>query len=213
MLINTRRKKTLWTFIAWFWVLKIIYLYWLTITTKIPCQFDVWIVLIHGLYIPFTYLVETSKLSLKYEQIYETRNFSWLFHSHKMHLLALLFFFYRPKQQISLRFNIPAAWLIKRWGAWISPGYYECGPWLLSRENRRKIEIRGIASNWPGILQLLLIFFSFTLLVFPMILVEGSRQTRTIVLLLIVSFLHNHSFCNRVQARNILGSLPTFLPI
>lgn len=75
MLINTRIKKTLWTFIAWFRVLKIIYLYWLTITTKIPCQFDVWIVLIHGLNIPFTYLVETSKLSLKYEQIMKPETF------------------------------------------------------------------------------------------------------------------------------------------
>ena len=63
-----------------------------------------------------------------------------------MHLLALLVFFYRPKQQISLRFNIPEAWLIKRRGAWISPRYYECGPWLLSREYRRKIEPKEIRS-------------------------------------------------------------------
>ena len=30
--------------------------------------------------------------------------------------------------------------VIKSWEQWISPGYYECGPWLLSKENRRKIE-------------------------------------------------------------------------
>ena len=30
--------------------------------------------------------------------------------------------------------------VIKSQGPQISPGYYECGPWLLSLENRRKIE-------------------------------------------------------------------------
>ena len=30
--------------------------------------------------------------------------------------------------------------VIKRWGLGISPGYYESGPWLLSKENRRKKE-------------------------------------------------------------------------
>ena len=30
--------------------------------------------------------------------------------------------------------------VIKRWGPRISPSYYECGPWLLSKEYRRKTE-------------------------------------------------------------------------
>ena len=30
--------------------------------------------------------------------------------------------------------------VIKRWGPRISPSYYECGPWLLSKECRRKTE-------------------------------------------------------------------------
>ena len=33
---------------------------------------------------------------------------------------------------------------IKRWGRRISTGYYECGPRLLSSENRRKIEPKEI---------------------------------------------------------------------
>ena len=30
--------------------------------------------------------------------------------------------------------------VIKRWGPGISPSYYEHGPWLLSKENKRKID-------------------------------------------------------------------------
>lgn len=97
MLINTRRKKTLWTFIASFRVLKIIYLYWLTITTKIPCQFDVWIVLIHGLYIPFTSLVKTSKLSLKYEQITKPETFLGFFIAIKCICLKPFIVFFRDQ--------------------------------------------------------------------------------------------------------------------
>ena len=36
--------------------------------------------------------------------------------------------------------------VFKSWGPGISPGYYECGPWLLSLENRRKIEPKEILS-------------------------------------------------------------------
>ena len=36
--------------------------------------------------------------------------------------------------------------VIKSRGPGISPGYYECGPWLLSLENRRKIEPKEIPS-------------------------------------------------------------------
>ena len=36
--------------------------------------------------------------------------------------------------------------VIKGWGPGISPGCYECGPWLLSLENRRKIEPKEIPS-------------------------------------------------------------------
>ena len=36
---------------------------------------------------------------------------------------------------------------IKRWGRRISTGYHECGPRLLSSENRRKIEPKEI-SGW-----------------------------------------------------------------
>ena len=36
--------------------------------------------------------------------------------------------------------------VIKNWGPGISPGYYKCGPWLLSLENRRKIEPKEILS-------------------------------------------------------------------
>ena len=36
--------------------------------------------------------------------------------------------------------------VIKSWGPEISPGYYEHGPQLLSKENKRKIEPKEIAS-------------------------------------------------------------------
>ena len=36
--------------------------------------------------------------------------------------------------------------VIKGCGPGISPGCYECGPWLLSLENRRKIEPKEIPS-------------------------------------------------------------------
>ena len=36
--------------------------------------------------------------------------------------------------------------VIKRRGLGISPGYYERGPWLLSKENRRKMEPKEIPS-------------------------------------------------------------------
>ena len=37
--------------------------------------------------------------------------------------------------------------VIKRWGQEISPGYYEHGPRLLSKENRRKIEPKETPSR------------------------------------------------------------------
>ena len=37
--------------------------------------------------------------------------------------------------------------VIKSQGPGISPGYYECGPWLLQLENRRKTEPKEIASH------------------------------------------------------------------
>ena len=39
--------------------------------------------------------------------------------------------------------NISRA-VIKSWGPGIFPGYYECGPWLLSLKNRRNIELKEI---------------------------------------------------------------------
>ena len=36
--------------------------------------------------------------------------------------------------------------VIKGWGQGISPGCYECGPWPLSLENRRKMEPKEIPS-------------------------------------------------------------------
>ena len=45
--------------------------------------------------------------------------------------------------------------VIKSWGPRISPGYYECGPWLLSGGfikvlNRRATELDTRAKNWQG---------------------------------------------------------------
>ena len=37
--------------------------------------------------------------------------------------------------------------VIKRRGQGISPGYYERLPWLLSKENKRKIELKEIPSR------------------------------------------------------------------
>ena len=36
--------------------------------------------------------------------------------------------------------------VIKRRGPGISPGYYECLPWLLSKENKRKVELKEVPS-------------------------------------------------------------------
>ena len=46
--------------------------------------------------------------------------------------------------------------MIQEAGAGASPGYYECGPQLLSSKNRRKIEPKEISSCF--ILHLLVIF-------------------------------------------------------
>ena len=43
-----------------------------------------------------------------------------------------------PNGKVKLLFFARA--VIKRWGPRISPSYYECGPWLLSKEYRRKTE-------------------------------------------------------------------------
>jgi len=43
------------------------------------------------------------------------------------------------------RYNVSRV-VIKSRGPGIFPGYYECGPWLLLLENRRKIEPKEIPS-------------------------------------------------------------------
>ena len=50
-------------------------------------------------------------------------------------LILLLVFSFAPHRAV-----------IKRQGLGISPGYFECGPCLLSKENKRKIEPKEIPS-------------------------------------------------------------------
>jgi len=58
--------------------------------------------------------------------------------------------------------------VVKRQGLGISPGYYKCGPRLLSSENRRKIEPKEIPSCF---IPCLLVVFTqqFEILVTPLI--------------------------------------------
>ena len=49
-----------------------------------------------------------------------------------------------PNGKVKLLFFARA--VIKRWGPRISPSYYECGPWLLSKEYRRKTEPKETVS-------------------------------------------------------------------
>lgn len=44
----------------------------------------------------------------------------------------------KPKKKTKVTSTVRA--VIKRQGPGISPGYYDCGPWLISKESSRKIE-------------------------------------------------------------------------
>ena len=64
-------------------------------------------------------------------------------------LILLLVLSFAPHKAVS-----------NRWGLGISPGYYERGPWLLSKENKRKIEPK---ENPSGLIPHLLVVFTLQL--------------------------------------------------
>ena len=47
---------------------------------------------------------------------------------------------YKDREEKKTKVTSTVRAVIKRRGSGISPGYYEHGPWLLAKENRRKIE-------------------------------------------------------------------------
>ena len=51
--------------------------------------------------------------------------------------------------------------VIKSQGPGISPGYYECGPWLLQLESRRKTEPKEIASHFIPCLLVVYVVVNF----------------------------------------------------
>ena len=64
--------------------------------------------------------------------------------------------------------------VIKRWGPGISPGYYECFPQLISKENIRKIEPKEIPSC---LIPRLLVVFTRQLEILVTTLSEDNSKT------------------------------------
>lgn len=84
-----------------------------------------------------------GKSSYKGTIINAYQNFLWI-HVSDMTSGKYMLATASPKGKVKLFFF--ARDVIKRWGPRISPSYCECGPWLLSKEYRRKTEPKETVS-------------------------------------------------------------------